>query len=278
MNGEEKLSRDARERAAEYYDANPVFPDDIPFYQTRIPSPRARILELGCGTGRVLVALVEHCGSIHGVDCSEAMLARCQEKLRTRNVPPGKACAELGNITNLSLGRQFDFIIAPFRVVQTLETDEKVAGLFRTIRRHLTPGGSAILNAFNPKYDPQGMLREWISDKETLIWEAPYRGGRLACHDRRPRMDREKFVLYPELIYRWYERDVLQETLVHPLVMRVYYPDQFLRRIEDHGFRVIARWGGYRGEPYGEGPELVAQFKLAAEAQKTPARKKSASR
>ena len=65
----------------------------------------------------------------------------------------------------------------------------------------------------------------------------------------------------PELIYRWYELDVLRVTVVEPLVMRCYYPDQFLRLIEGYGFRVIGRWGGYAGEPYGEGPELVAQFK-----------------
>ena len=103
----------------------------------------------------------------------------------------------------------------------------------------------------------------WVSDEEILIWEAPYQGGRLTCHDRRLRMDREKVALYPELVYRWYEQDVLQETVAEPLVMRCWYPDQFLRLLEDHGFRVISRWGGYAGEPYGEGPELVVQFKLA---------------
>jgi len=71
---------DARNRAAEYYDANPVFPNDVPFYLARIPSPRARILELGCGTGRVLDSLVGACGYIHGIDHSEEMLARCLAK------------------------------------------------------------------------------------------------------------------------------------------------------------------------------------------------------
>ena len=253
---------DPRGRAARYYDACPVFPNDIPFYRARIPSPRARVLELGCGTGRVLVSLLDYCGYIHGIDHSEAMLGLCWAKLRQRGVPSSKGCVELGDITRLSLPMQFDLVIAPFRVLQTLETDEEVDGLFGSIRRHLTPGGSCILNAFNPKYDPEGLLRDWVSHEEILIWEVPYLGGRLTCHDRRPRMDREKLVLYPELIYRWYEQDVLKETMVHPLVMRCYYPDPFLRLIEDHGFRIVGRWGGYAGEPYGEGPELVAQFKI----------------
>jgi SAM-dependent methyltransferase len=257
------MPRDARDRAASYYDANPVFPNDIQFYRARIPLPRARILELGCGTGRVLVSLIEHCRYIHGIDRSEAMLARCQAKLREKVVPPGKARAELGDITNLSLSMQFDFVIAPFRVLQMLETDEQVDGFFRSLRQHLTPGGSCILNAFNPQYDPEGLLKNWVSDKEVLIWEVPYEGGLLTCHDRRLRFDVESQMAYPELVYRWQKGDVLRDEVVQPLAMRCYYPDQFLRLIESHGFRVIARWGGYNGEPYGEGPELVAQCKLA---------------
>ena len=74
---------------------------------------------------------------------------------------------------------------------------------------------------------------------------------------------------YPELVYRLYaegyaghEGVILRDEVVQPLSMRCYYPDQFLRLIESHGFRVIARWGGYNGEAYGDGPELVAQCKL----------------
>jgi len=253
---------DPRAQAAKYYDANPVFPNDIPFYQVRIPFPRARILELGCGTGRVLVSLLDHCGYIHGIDHSEAMLARCRAKLCERSVAPSKACAELGDITRLSLPMQFDFVIAPFRVLQTLESNEEVDGLFQSIRRHLTPSGSCILNAFNPKYDPEGLLKNWVSEEEILIWEVPYEGGRLTCHDRRLRFDPKTQMAYPELVYCWYEGEVLKDEVVHPLVMRCYYPDQFLRLIEGQGFRVMGRWGGYAGESYGEGPELVAQFKL----------------
>ena len=44
--------------------------------------------------------------------------------------------------------------------------------------------------------------------------------------------------------------------------MRCYYPDEFEALIVDHGFEIVGRWGGYQGEPYGEGPELVLQFAL----------------
>ena len=48
------MSEDIRAEAAKYYDVSPTIPDDIAFYQARLPSSDAAILELGCGTGRVL--------------------------------------------------------------------------------------------------------------------------------------------------------------------------------------------------------------------------------
>ena len=91
-----------RAKAARYYDFFPDTPDDLDFYRQRLRSPDASVLELGCGTGRVMVPLAESCGYIHGVDSSEGMLAICSEKLSTAGLGPTKAQVELGDITRLA--------------------------------------------------------------------------------------------------------------------------------------------------------------------------------
>ncbi len=254
------METDIRAEAARFYDYSPQVPDDLPFYISLLPSQQATVLELGCGTGRVTLPLVQHCGYIHGLDLSPAMISICKRKLAGTGIPPTKAKVEVGDITDFDLGQTFDFIIAPFRVLQNLETDAEVDGLFRCVHKHLASGGSCILNVFNPNRDPETLRREWCTDVETLNWEMPIEGGRLACYDRRPRMDKDKLVLYPELVYRRYEGDVLREEAVLKLVMRCYYPDEFEELVVAHGFKVANRWGGYQGEPYGEGQELVIQF------------------
>ena len=65
---------DIRVEAAQYYDLQPG-PDDISFYKNLISSKDADVLELGCGTGRVLSRLSGRCRYIHGIDLSEAMLS-----------------------------------------------------------------------------------------------------------------------------------------------------------------------------------------------------------
>ena len=81
LKNEKPMPIDIRTEAVRYYDLNPTMFDDIPFYRDRISSREMSVLELGCGTGRVLVPLVQDCAFIHGVDVSEAMAVICRKKL-----------------------------------------------------------------------------------------------------------------------------------------------------------------------------------------------------
>jgi SAM-dependent methyltransferase len=255
------MTIDIRTEAARFYDSNPGTPDDVPFYQSLVPSPGCSILELGCGTGRVTLPLVPYCHDILGIDNSSAMLSICRQKLAAANIPPQVARVIEGDITGFTLGRKFDFIIAPFRVLQNLETDAEVDDLFRCIHRHLAPNATCILNVFQPMYDPDTLRRKWVIPGEKMEWEAQVEGGKITCASRRARMDPEHLVLYPELVYRTFVDGQLTEEVILKLVMRCYYPDTFERLILDHGFKVLNRWGGYTGEAYGQGSELVIQFR-----------------
>src|SRR5215510_1426727 len=105
---------DIRTEAAKYYDSNPSFLNDIPFYQKLISSPAISILELGCGTGRVTLSLVPYCKYIQGIDISPAMISICREKLIKTGIPQAKARVIEGDISDFDLDQSFDLIIAPF--------------------------------------------------------------------------------------------------------------------------------------------------------------------
>ena len=254
------MSEDIRAEAAKYYDVSPTIPDDIAFYQARLLSSDTAVLELGCGTGRVLLPLATVCGFIHGIDQSQAMLTHCLQKLQTAAIPPTKARVELGDITQFALGRAFDLIIAPYRVFQLLETDAQIDGLFRCIRAHLAPEGTCILNVFHPQGGFEGVQQAWATATERGRWEVTIDGVRLRCEERWLRLDPERHILYVELVYRRYIGGAWGEDAVLQIPRRCYAPDEFEQVILEHGFRIIQRWGGSAGERYGEGPELVVQF------------------
>ena len=113
---------------------------------------------------------------------------------------------------------------------------------------------------FRPFQPREELLRVWASDEERLAWEVERDGERMTCHDARRRLVEDPLVLYPELIYRRYRGDRRLDKTVLPIPMRCFYADEFLDLIRGAGFTITRTWGGYHGEPYGEGNELVVEF------------------
>ncbi len=256
------MPSDTRSQAARYYDLQP-FHDDLPFYERLIPSPAAAVLELGCGTGRILVPLAGHCGYMHGLDLSPAMLEICRSRAERAGLPRDRYSIERGDASSFRLDRSFDLIIAPFRVFQALETDPEVEGCLRCIAAHLAENGSCVLSMFNPVRSWNELLRGWRREEEVPEWEATLPGGeRIVCSSLCQNLEPQKQVLYPDLVYRRFQGDRVIEHFVQPISMRCWYPDEIQTLLEERGFRLVSKWGGYRGEAYGEGPELILQFAL----------------
>jgi hypothetical protein len=101
----------------------------------------------------------------------------------------------------------------------------------------------------------------WGKKTETFCWEKPYKNGYVTCHEQKEHFDSHRLILFPEFIYRYFIEDELIEMVSQKICMKFYYPDQFLNLIKEKGFTIIDCWGRYEGEQYGEGNELVVQFK-----------------
>ena len=84
---------------------------------------------------------------------------------------------------------------------------------------------------------------------------------RVRLYERRPSMDRDRMILYPELIFREYDGTEMIDETVLKICMRCYYPAEFEALVTRHDFEIVGRWGGYKGELYGDGPELLIEFK-----------------
>jgi hypothetical protein len=116
------------------------------------------------------------------------------------------------------------------------------------------------LNVFHPQGGFERLRQEWEQVPEVRVWEAMVDGVRLRCDERCARLDPTTQTLYPELIYSRAVGDTWSEEAVLKIPRRCYTPEAFEGMIRAHGFRIVQRWGGYAGEHYGEGPELIVQF------------------
>lgn len=254
-----KTIKDPREYSGHLYDLGEAI-DDIEFYRALISKSINNVLELGCGTGRVFIPLAKQGVNITGIDYSQSMLNECLCKIRGARLRNTKVV--LGDIRDFQLYDSFDMIIAPFRVVQNLETIQDLQKCLLCIKKHLSAKGFCILNVFHPYLTKEEMGKSWVRKGETFGWEKidPETGYRIRFFDERRKIDAISQVIYPVMIYRIYNGNKLVDEIKQDIVMKYYYPEEFESIIVHAGFEIQEKYGGYHGEKYGEGNELVIKF------------------
>jgi SAM-dependent methyltransferase len=236
------------------YDSVPLYRarQDIAFYVDEARTVGGPVLEMGCGTGRILLPIARAGVTITGIDSSRQMLERCRAKLAAE--PPAvrsRVTLEHHEMRDFSLGAKFPLIIAPFRVVQHLVTPDDQLAFLATISRHLAPGGRFVFDVFNPRFDllvgANGVEREDtpeqpLPDGRTL--RRTYRIVRVRWLDQ---------VSESELIYY-----VDGKRYVQAFEMRWYLAAELRHLLARAGFRVREFYGDFQRGPLVDGcPELV---------------------
>ncbi|WP_283136489.1 class I SAM-dependent methyltransferase [Rhizohabitans arisaemae] len=123
--------------AVEFYDLLPVM-GEPEIVHGAVPAG-ASILELGCGTGRILRPLAEYGHPVLGVDESPAMLARLSD------LPT--VCAQ---IESLELDRVFDVVLLASTLINA--DPEQRRAFLGTCRRHVAPGGVVVVQQTDPNW------------------------------------------------------------------------------------------------------------------------------
>lgn len=126
---------------------------DVEFYLDCARRFGGPILELGTGTGRILLPLAEAGHEVVGLDLSAAMLDAAAAKLDERPELAVRARLVQGDMTDFDLGRRFALIIIPARSFQHVVTPSGQRAALRSAHRHLVPGGHLILDLFDPNFE-----------------------------------------------------------------------------------------------------------------------------
>jgi SAM-dependent methyltransferase len=106
-----------------------------------------RALELGIGTGRVALPLQARGIEVHGIDASEAMIARLHTK------PGGeKIHVTVGNFADIAVEGQYSLIYVVFSTFFALLTQEEQSRCFENVARRLSPKGAFVIEAYVPDF------------------------------------------------------------------------------------------------------------------------------
>ncbi|MFQ5872364.1 MAG: class I SAM-dependent methyltransferase [Dehalococcoidia bacterium] len=235
---------------AEFYDhVGPYIQRaDIEFYVGLPRESGGPVLELGCGTGRVLIPTARAGVTITGVDLSDQMLDACRRKL-TQEPTEVQARVDLiqGDICDFKLGRKFKLVTIPFRPFQHLITVEDQLACLACVHRHLEPEGRFVLDVFNPDI---GLLTPRKEEGGEQSFRMPD-GREVVRTFRNASVDLHRQVIDAELIYYVSHPDGGQERRVHSFPMRYFFRFELEHLLLRAGFQVEALYGDFDRSEYG---------------------------
>jgi SAM-dependent methyltransferase len=239
-----------------YEDKRPL---DVRFFVEYSQKSGGRTLELGCGTGRVLIPTATAGCTITGLDISPYMLRKCREKLRKQPEAVRKRVKLIqGNMTDFNTGEKYSLVTIPFRPFQHLVRVEEQQACLRCIRQHLTERGQVIIDIFNP--NPLRLVPnpEYMEEKEDLP-ETPLPDGRkLRRAGRTAGYHRDQQYNDVELIYYVSYPDGRNERFVQSFPMRYYYRYEMEHLLELGGFGVVELYGDFDKSPFSnDSPEMI---------------------
>src|SRR5258706_11949225 len=126
--------------------------DDVRFYRMLADERGGPILDLACGSGRLLAPLARDGHLVVGLDHSGPMLAQAAARVaRLPSAARGRVRLARGDLRTLATRRRFELAIVAFHGIQHLVTDGDLLRFLRRARAALVPGGWLAFDVFAPE-------------------------------------------------------------------------------------------------------------------------------
>jgi SAM-dependent methyltransferase len=235
---------------------------DIHFYRrlarNRLEFATGSILDLACGSGRLLVPLARDGHCVVGIDRSLEMLRAAARRLSHLSVSRRCRCALVrADLRAYHLHAKASMAIAAFHSLQHLLRDEDILAFLRTTRANLMQGGWLAFDVLPP--DPVWLARDPNRRWGRSTFRHPTTRQRLVYTTNHV-FDPVSRLLHMRLYYQPVDeksRPAGPERMVR-LCHRQLWPDEVRRMLGETGFRLIEVFAGFDGT-------LLADNSLAAD-------------
>jgi SAM-dependent methyltransferase len=189
-----------------------------------------RVLELACGTGRLLIPIAGTGVTIHGLDSSEDMLGVLQGKAANLGIKG----IELHNqsMEGFSLAAEYDAIFVASGSFQLLTSTESALNSLKCIRNHLSDTGFLLVDIFVPWDD----IIEQRRDHYQVTRDVVRPDGKRSIVLERFKIDIPKQTKHGTYRYEFYDQKRLTDCITDDLSIRWYWKDEFLSLLNSAGF------------------------------------------
>ena len=241
-------NRRAYDEVAAHYDLEYPGPraGELEFWQAQLPAPDSRVLELACGSGRLLLPMARGGARITGIDSSPAMLVRARQRLRAEPALCGSgARLLLQSMQELDLESEFDLVMAAFNAL-LLVPHRELPHVLERVRAHLAQGGKLVAELFAmTEFDSQ-------PDDES----APLTGGSGSWwRDRSYRYDPLQRAGISHVTYRQESGRIASR---HSYGLHLYSWEELETQLVGAGFWIESLYGGFDRRPFRDpGGQLI---------------------
>lgn len=225
---------------------------DLPFVLTLAARADGPVLELGCGSGRLLLPLARAGHTVTGIDSSAGMLARARARLvQEEAAVQARVTLLQADMTTSALpdAPQFGLIIIPYNTLLHLDKTQVVVAL-RQAQNYLAENGRIFIDLANPG-DIASTPEDALLSLENVLTDPE--SGELIVHLASNRLDTVGQILHITWIY-----DVSPPgggTVSRTVAQSAYYyryPHQLELLLQEAGYKLLHLWGNYDQSPYNE--------------------------
>ena len=235
--------------------------DDIPFWLDLAQQERPRrVLEVGCGTGRLTIPLAragaEQGFEVVGLEAEEPMLARARQLCQAEPPLVQQALTLVqGDVRAMRLPCRFELIVMPYGIAHHLiEVDDQIAAL-RSARDHMHPGGLLCIDLGAPDMQFLAQAQRGVPRHVDLEAEAPS-GHRLTRTVASTYTPTEQRVVHAYR-YESVKPDGGRDAYPSDFTMHVFFPREVELLCRHTGFRIERMLGFYSGEPCADRSPLM---------------------
>jgi SAM-dependent methyltransferase len=245
---------------ADYYDESPIVrgrTQDVAFYRDAVRDFGDPVLELGCGTGRITMALAQMGKRVTGLDLSERMLERATRKRSMLHTEERERVHLVqGDMAKFDLGEKFRLIVIPFRPFQHLLEVKQQMACLDCVRKHLMSGGRLILDVFQTDAE---RMHDPVHMRETPLVEYKTSDGRhVRITERVAAFHRAQQINDVEMIFAIEHPGGKKERLVFAWPLRYFFRYEVEHLLARCGFRVKALYGNFDRTPLEDAsPEMI---------------------
>lgn len=217
---------------------------DANWYLGLAREAKGPVLELGCGTGRVLLPVAREGIACTGLDASPAML----DVFRQKDPPKNLRLVE-GTLQNFDLGEdRFALIFAAFRVFQHLYTVVDQLACLSRVRSHLAPGGALAFDVFVPSLERMSILHEPEVEDARFEWREDEIVRYVSVRRNVPEQ-----LMKLRMRYERRRRGQVVGNETVEFQMRHFYRYELEHLLARAGFDPVELYGDFDGTPFGDG-------------------------